>query len=65
MDPDSTDPLSFHCQEREVIAALLNQPHAIPSTLGAMTPMSSLGCHGLTPGLKRASQNQADPNPTF
>ena len=21
-DPDGTDPLSFHCQEREVIAAL-------------------------------------------
>lgn len=62
---DSTDPLSLHCQEREVIAALLNQPHAVPSTLETMTPMSSLGCLRYTPGLKRAGQNRADPNPTF
>ncbi|KAL9398441.1 hypothetical protein Peur_007402 [Populus x canadensis] len=57
MDPDSTGPLSFHCQEREVFAALLNQPHAVPSTLGAKKPTSSLGCNGSTPGLKRAGQN--------
>ncbi|KAJ7982059.1 hypothetical protein O6P43_001231 [Quillaja saponaria] len=30
--------LSFHCQEREVVAALCNQPHAVPSTLRAMRP---------------------------
>jgi len=33
LDSGATYPLSFHCQEREVNAALLNQPHAEPSTL--------------------------------
>ncbi|KAF9664662.1 hypothetical protein SADUNF_Sadunf16G0041600 [Salix dunnii] len=30
-----------------------------------MTPTSSLGHHDSTPGLKRAGQNQANPNPTL
>jgi len=63
-DPDGTDPLSFHCQEREVIAALWDQPHAMPSTLGAETPRSSLGCLGSTPGLERGGQITAALNPT-
>ena len=31
--PDGTGPYSFHCQEGEVIAALWDQPHAVPSSL--------------------------------
>ncbi|KAJ6912820.1 hypothetical protein NC651_015314 [Populus alba x Populus x berolinensis] len=42
-----------------------HKPHAVPSALGTVAPMSSLGYHGSTPGLKRASQNLADPNPAF
>ncbi|KAJ6921970.1 hypothetical protein NC652_015826 [Populus alba x Populus x berolinensis] len=30
-----------------------------------MAPMSSVGYHSSTPGLKRAGQNLADPNPAF
>ncbi|KAI0523427.1 hypothetical protein KFK09_005822 [Dendrobium nobile] len=30
-----TGPLSIHRQELEVIAALLNQPHAFPSNSGS------------------------------
>ena len=45
-DWQGTDPLSIHWREREVVAALWNQPHAVPSTLGAKRAKPSLNPHG-------------------
>jgi len=36
MDCSCPGLLSFHCQEREVFAALSNQPGAVPSSLRAV-----------------------------
>ena len=38
--PPSTGPLSSHRREREVVAALWSQPHALPSTLGSVWPQA-------------------------
>ena len=45
-DWQGTDPLSIHWREREVVAALWNQPHAVPSTLGAEWAKPSIGQRG-------------------
>ena len=65
MDQDGTDLLSFHCWEREVIAALWSQPHALPSALGTRRPKPSPRSHGLTLSLERASQKLAKPDPAI
>ncbi|KAI5674506.1 hypothetical protein M9H77_14870 [Catharanthus roseus] len=41
-----TSPLSFHCRERVVFAALSNQPHALPTTLGTVRPRLTSESHG-------------------
>lgn len=46
--------LSLHCWKPEVFAALLNQPHAVPSSLGATKLGPSLKTRGSTPNLERA-----------
>ena len=61
--PSGTGPLSFHCREREVCAALWSQPHAMPSALGAAKPRPSPEPHGPTLGLERAGQSLATPDP--
>lgn len=48
--------LSFHCWEREVVAALWSQPNAVPSTLGATQLEPSLEPLSPAPNLERASQ---------
>ena len=59
-----TDPLSFHCREWEVIAALWSQPGAMPSRLRAKKPRPSPKPHGPLPDLERASQHCSPwPNP--
>ncbi|RDX76259.1 hypothetical protein CR513_43771, partial [Mucuna pruriens] len=61
--------LSLHCWEPGVFAALLSQPHAVPSCLGAKKPGHTPKCphkpghtpksHGLTPNLEREGQQIA------
>ncbi|GKV31483.1 hypothetical protein SLEP1_g40168 [Rubroshorea leprosula] len=58
-DLSGTGVLSFHCHEREVFAALLNQPHAVPSTPRARGPTAFAEVSWLTRGLKRAGQKLA------
>lgn len=38
LGPSSTDPLSFHCMEWEVLTALWGQPDAVPSALRGSKP---------------------------
>ncbi|KAL0422359.1 UNVERIFIED_CONTAM: Trimethylguanosine synthase [Sesamum latifolium] len=64
VDQGSADLLSFHCKEREVFAALLSQPDAVSSTLGAMKSKPSLEPHGPTLRLEPASQQLATYDPT-
>ena len=47
VDQKHSSSLSFHSRGREVFAALWNQPHAIPSTLGTTRPRPSPKSHGL------------------
>ena len=47
LDPIGTGPLSFHCKEWEVVAALWNQPHALPSSLGTTEPRALAQVHWL------------------
>ncbi|RDX76319.1 hypothetical protein CR513_43700, partial [Mucuna pruriens] len=51
--------LSLHCWEPGVFAALLSQPHAVPSCLGAKKPGPTPKSHGSTPNLERAGQQIA------
>lgn len=43
-------------ESRRWNAALWSQPHAVPSNLGTTSPNPSVGSHGSTPHLERASQ---------
>jgi len=56
--------LSLHYWEVEVIAALWNQPHALPSCLREMRPMPSHKSHHPTLNLEWASQLLASTTPT-
>ena len=64
LDLWSTGQLSFHRREREVDAALWNQPYAISSTLGATPPRPSPGCRDSSPNLERAGQHLTPSGPT-
>ena len=57
--------LSFHCWEREVFAALWNQPHAVPSTSGTSRPKPSPKSQGPSLNLERASQGIAQTGPAM
>ncbi|RDX79470.1 hypothetical protein CR513_40097, partial [Mucuna pruriens] len=48
--------LSLHCWEPGVFAALLSQPHAVSSCLGAKKLGPTPKFHGSTPNLERAGQ---------
>ncbi|PKI47304.1 hypothetical protein CRG98_032313 [Punica granatum] len=55
--------LSFHCRERDVFAALSNQPDTVPSTLEAAKPWSPPRPHDPTLSLERACQWIATADP--
>jgi len=64
LDLGATDPLSFHCQEREVNAALWNQPHAEPSALGTTWPRAYAQATCINSWLGTGRPANSNQNPT-
>ena len=58
------EPLSVHCREREVVAALWNQPDALPSDFSTHLIRAFAQTRQITLSLDWAAQKLATPDPT-